>query len=178
MEINYILWNPRHKLEKIVMESTSIFKFPIPDTMNLYGGFNEIMSAIEKCEGLESSQQQIKGFRNAVNVCDFQDIWYMGHNFTWCNWRSIGERVFLRLDRVFATVKWVNHYHNSKGFNFWSLCSLVDRPTSCLNLEKKWFHFEVAWTKYEKCREVIQEIWKNHSELQSSNGLVEGLNEY
>ena len=42
----------------------------------------------------------------------------------------------------------------------------------------KWFYFEVAWTKYEKGREVIQEIWKNHSELQSSNGLVEGLKEY
>ena len=58
------------------MESTSIFKFIIPDTMNMYGGFDEIMSAIEKCEGLESSQQQINGFRNAVNVSDFQDVIY------------------------------------------------------------------------------------------------------
>ena len=44
--------------------------------MNMYGGFDETMSAIEKCEGLESSQQQINGFRNAVNVSDFQDVIY------------------------------------------------------------------------------------------------------
>ena len=46
----------------------------------------------------------MKGFRNAINVCGFQDMGYEGPNFTWCNRRSEGERIRLRLDRVLATV--------------------------------------------------------------------------
>ena len=42
---------------------------------------------------------------------------------------------------------------------------------------KRRFHFEAAWTKYEKCKEVIQDMWTNFSSIQSTIGLVEGLKE-
>ena len=42
---------------------------------------------------------------------------------------------------------------------------------------KSRFHFEAAWTKYEKCKEVIQDMWTNFSGIQSTIGLVEGLKE-
>ena len=49
------------------------------------GDYNEILSATEKCGGLERFQNQMEGFRNVINECGFQDMGYVGPNFTWCN---------------------------------------------------------------------------------------------
>lgn len=102
----------------------------------------------------------MKGFRNAINVCGFQDMGYEGPNFTWCNRRSEGERIRLRLDRVLATIDWMELYHNSKVYHIVDSTSnhcalLLTDQQAPPNHGKRQFHFEAA--------------------LQSSNGLVEGL---
>ena len=74
------------------------------------GDFNEILLATEKAKGLERSQQQIEGFRKAINICGFQDLGFEGPNFSWCNQRPRRRRIQLRLDRVLATVDWIEHY--------------------------------------------------------------------
>ena len=38
------------------------------------GDFNEILSTTEKAGGAERSQQQMEGFREAINICGFQDM--------------------------------------------------------------------------------------------------------
>ena len=68
------------------------------------GDFNEILSTTEKARGLDRSQQQMKGFREAINICNFQDMGYEGPDFTWCNQRRGRGRIQLRLDRVLATM--------------------------------------------------------------------------
>ena len=62
------------------------------------GDFNEILSCSKKWGGLERPQQQNEGFRRVVNVCGFLDLGYEGPDFNWCNQRSAGERIRLRLD--------------------------------------------------------------------------------
>ena len=49
------------------------------------GDFNEIVSATEKSGGPDRAQQQMEGFREAMDTCGFQDIGYEGLEFTWCN---------------------------------------------------------------------------------------------
>ena len=70
------------------------------------GDFNEILLSSEKWGGLERPQQQIDGFRKVVNVCGFMDLGYERLDFTWCNQRSAGERIRLRLDKVLTTTEW------------------------------------------------------------------------
>ena len=74
----------------------------------------------------------MKGFRNAINVCGFQDMGYERPNFTWCNRRSKGERIRLRLDRVLATVDWMELYHNSKVYHIVDStsnhCEQINKP--------------------------------------------------
>ena len=81
------------------------------------GDFNEILSTTEKARGLDRSQQQMKGFREAINICNFQDMGYEGPDFTWCNQRHGRGRIQLRLDRVLATMDWIEHYQNSRVFH-------------------------------------------------------------
>ena len=81
------------------------------------GDFNDILSTTEKARGLDRSQQQMKGFREAINICNFQDMGYEGPDFTWCNQRHGRGRIQLRLDRVLATMDWIEHYQNSRVFH-------------------------------------------------------------
>lgn len=96
------------------------------------------------------------------------------------NRRSDGERICLRFDRVLATVDWMKLYSTLKVYHIVDSTSdhcallLTDQQASP-NRGKRRFQFEAAWIRYEKCREIIQEVWKNHSGMQSLNGLVEGL---
>ena len=124
----------------------------------------------------------MEGFRSVINECGFQDMGYVGPKFTWCNRRSDEERIRLRLDRVLTTVDWMELYRTSRVFHIVGSTSdhcallLIDQQASP-NHGKRRFHFEAAWIRYEKCKEIIQEVWKNHSGMHSSSGLVEGLND-
>ena len=73
-----------------------------------FGDFNEILSMEEKLGGLLRPQGQMEKFRNVVNYCGFKDLGYVGPDFTWCNMQEGDGRMYVRLDRVFATCDWVN----------------------------------------------------------------------
>ena len=68
-----------------------------------FGDFNEILSTVEKSGGLLRPQCQMEKFRNVVNFCGFKDLGYVGPDFTWCNMKEGDDRMYLRLDRAFAT---------------------------------------------------------------------------
>ena len=124
----------------------------------------------------------MEGFRSVINECGFQDMGYVGPKFTWCNRRSDEERIRLRLDRVLTTVDWMELYRTSRVFHIVDSTSdhcallLTDQQASPIRGKRR-FHFEAAWIRYEKCKEIIQEVWKNHSGMHSSSGLVKGLND-
>lgn len=47
------------------------------------GDFNEILKADEQEGGDLRSERQMRGFCNAVNVCQLIDLGYKGNKFTW-----------------------------------------------------------------------------------------------
>ena len=77
-----------------------------------FGDFNEILSVEEKLRGAPRSQQQMEAFQNIINKCGFKDMGYSGFDFTWCNQQEGDNRVYLRLDRVLATLRWMEHFPN------------------------------------------------------------------
>ena len=120
------------------------------------------------------------GFRRVVNVYDFLDLGYEGPDFTWCNQRSARERIRLKLDRVLTTTKCKNQYRDAKVLHVTNStsdqCALI--LTNQRNIQgrgKRRFHFEVAWVRHDKCKEIIQDTWKNHSGFQMASELAEGM---
>lgn len=67
------------------------------------GDFNEVLYTLEKKGGLNKTCQQLQGFRNAVEICGFQDPGFDGYSFTWSNGRFGDDNIQLRLDSAFAT---------------------------------------------------------------------------
>lgn len=53
----------------------------------VFGDFNEITHADEKCGWAERSDKQMIAFRDSLNFCDLQDLGFSGLNYTWCNGR-------------------------------------------------------------------------------------------
>lgn len=78
------------------------------------GDFNEILSGEEKLGGAPRPQQQIDAFRNVVYRCGFKDMGYSGTKYTWCNQPKGENMMYLMLDRVFATMDWLEHFQDIK----------------------------------------------------------------
>ena len=78
------------------------------------GDFNEILSNTEKLGGAIRSQQQMDSFRKVVDYCAFQELSYCGSDFTWCNMQGGDNRIYLRLDRAFANLEWVENFGEMK----------------------------------------------------------------
>ncbi|XP_050248503.1 uncharacterized protein LOC126695723 [Quercus robur] len=122
----------------------------------------------------------MEGFRRVVNVCGFIDLGYEGPEFTWCNQRSTGERIRLRLDRLLATTDWKDHYKDTRVLHVVDStsdhCALV--LTNQRNIQgrgKRRFHFEATWVRHDKCKEIIQDAWKFHLGFQTASDFAEGL---
>lgn len=120
------------------------------------------------------------GFRRAVNAYGFMDLGSKGLDFTWCNQRSNRERIRLRLDRVMIKIEWkeqdryvwVLHVIDSSSDH----CALVlSNQRNIQGCGERIFHFEAAWIRHNKCKEIIQDTWKNHSGFHLASELAEGL---
>ena len=146
------------------------------------GDFNEILYASEKSEGPERSQQQMDGFRRVVNACGFHDLGFKGPEFTWCNRKTGDGRIQLRLDRVFASSEWRQHYSQARVIHVVDSTSdhcaliLTDQQFPQRHKQKR-FHFEAVWIRYEKCWEIVQKTWRNQMGINSQTDLIGGLKE-
>lgn len=90
------------------------------------------------------------------------------------------DRIYLRLDRAFATTEWINHLGNSRVHH------LVE-PTSdhCVLMiadiappsqpRQPCLHFEALWTKKDDCREVIELVWSSGSITDTPEGIASCL---
>ena len=138
-KLDIITYSPHH-IDAIVTESSSRFRWRITgfyghsnthkrnDSWKLITSlhhrfqllwlylrdFNEIISMGEKRGGVQRSQHQMDGFRNAINYCNFRDLGYNGFEFTWCNMREGSDRIYMLLDRALATDEWRSHFQNSR----------------------------------------------------------------
>ena len=124
------------------------------------GDFNEILSLTEKSGGALRSQHQMDGFREAVNLCGFQDLGFFGPKFTWCNLQEGSNRVYLRLDRAFANSNWLNLFgdvrvhHQIESTSDHCFLKISDSSFSPPSRKRR-FHFEALWAKREDCHEII-----------------------
>ena len=101
----------------------------------------------EKSGGLLRPQSQMEKFRNVVNFYGFKDLGYVGPDFTWCNMKEGDDRMYLRLDRAFATSEWIDKFGEAKVHHIVDSTSdhcalfLSDPKVPKLSRSHK-FHFE------------------------------------
>ena len=122
-------------------------------------------------------------FRKVVDYCGFQDLGYIGPNFTWCNMQERENRKYLRLDRAFATPEWIGKFggkkvhHIADSTSDHSALVILDSTSKC-HTQAKQFHFEVIWTKNVDCKAIIEASWGMGDDLSTPEGIVENLKLY
>ena len=90
------------------------------------------------------------------------------------------DRVYLRLDRAFATLDWLEHFCNLKVHHLVNTTSdhypllLTEASSLRCNRERR-FHFEALWTTRADYKNVIEEVWNNGSNLGAPSGLAARL---
>ena len=120
------------------------------------------------------------GFREAVNLCGFQDLGYFGPKFTWCNLQVGSNRVYLRLDRAFANSDWLNLfgdvkvYHQIESTFNHCILKIFDSSFPPHSLKHR-FHFEVLWAKREDCHEIIEAAWNSDVSTNTPKGIAASL---
>ena len=147
-----------------------------------FGDFNEILSMDEKMGGACRSQRQMEGFRSAVNACCFKDLGFFGPKFTWCNMQEGDDRVYLRLDRAFATQSWADNYKEARVHHIVDSTSdhfalLISDSTVYQLPRRRRFHFEAMWTKKEECMNIAEAAWRSSTNQINPRGMAERLNQ-
>ena len=119
-------------------------------------------------------------FRNVVNYCGFKDLGYVGPDFTWCNVQEGAGRMYLKVDRVFATSDYVDKFGEVRVYRLVDSTSdhcalyLSDPKAPKLPCPRR-FHFESIWIKKEECKEIIEVAWCSNSVLSSPSGIASAL---
>ena len=134
----------------------------------------------EKFGRATQSQHQMLGFRNVVDYCGFQDLGYLGPDFTWSNMQEGDARICLRLDRALATTGWITNFGVTKVHHLTNSTSdhcalLLANPSKIHQPRGKHFHFEAMWTKREDCKLVIEVCWGMGSSLDTPKGMAQNL---
>ena len=93
------------------------------------------------------------------------------------------NRIYLCLDRAFATPKWINQFKDTRVHHLvestYDHCILlISNANSPSKPHKHQFHFKTIWTKREDCREVIKVAWRNGEITNTPEGIALGLQHY
>ena len=132
------------------------------------GDFNLMMMSHEKQGGNDFRVNEAEILRKVVRDCNFEDLGYIGHDYTWTNNRGGEQNIQERLDRFLATPAWrekfpgtfVTHLSKRKLDHLPILCcarKLVDvtpKKRKC-----RLFRFEEMWLRDEHCEVVIENAW-------------------
>lgn len=133
------------------------------------GDFNEILWNREKKGRQLRPERQMEAFRNALKANSLIDLGYHGPRFTWKRGKTARTLVQERLDRVVASLTWMN------TFPFYKVSihalSKSDHCPITLNTEgnkitlqqptrRQRKFTEVAWLKEEDAPKLIEESWK------------------
>ena len=120
------------------------------------------------------------GFREAVNLCGFQDLDFLGPQYTWCNMRDNCDRVYLRLDRAFANSNWSNKFSNCKVYHVVDSTSdhcilrITDSIASPPRRNRR-FHYEALWAKRDDCYDIVESAWNRGSLENTPEGIASNL---
>jgi hypothetical protein len=105
------VYGPQGDLEKkLFIRELRHLKSSIMSSWLMLGYFNLIYRPEDKNNG-RLDQRLMHRFRRALNYLEVKEVELEGQKFTWSN--SQASPTLTRIDRVFSSVDWEQHYSNS-----------------------------------------------------------------
>lgn len=132
------------------------------------GDFNLMIWSNEKKGGAEFNFAHAMMFRNALDHCMLEDLYYNGYPYTWTNNQGGEKNLQERLDRFCANKAWqdlyggsfVTHLEKRKSDHLPIILSIKDRiNTIGTRKTEKLFRFQEMWTREEDCEVTILNSW-------------------
>jgi exonuclease III len=148
------------------------------------GDFNEVLFSWEKEGGAPKPQKQMDMFKEALEICELDDLGFVGDPFTWRNHsHDVDKYVKERLDRAVASESWKMRFPSFKVHNVEPRHSdhrpiVVDthggvgQRGSSARSSMPWF--EARWLEEEDCRGIVENAWGKEVEL-GGNGVMKGV---
>jgi len=134
------------------------------------GNFNEVPHASEQIGGVGRSERQMEGFRDAVSVCGFQDLGFIGLPYTWDNRQEGANNIKVRLDRGLANDSFLNLYREVKVWHVQTAtldhCALA---VECLERShhqrrrKRNFRYKNMWQRDPSYMLTVRNIWRSQA---------------
>jgi hypothetical protein len=128
--------------------------------------FNEILDAGEQFGGNTCPEQQMEGFRDAVEVCGFTDLGYIGVPYTWDNRQQGDDNIKVRLDRGFENGSFLNLFQMVKLWHVQTTesdhCALIiecQMQAGCAAGKRKPFRYENMWRRDESYLQLVRNAW-------------------
>ena len=127
------------------------------------GDFNVITSTSEKLGGRDYNINKSLEFISIIEACGLVDMGYYGQNYTWCNHRRDGARIWKRLDRGMTNDKWIDIMPHSSITHLPSIGSdhsplLMEIGDIQSNIIK-YFRFLNCWTENDSFLSTVEQCW-------------------
>lgn len=118
------------------------------------------------------------GFREAVEVCGFADLGYIGLPYTWDNRQQGRSNVKVRLDRGLANAKFLNLFQSVKVWHVQTTqsdhcCLVVEglKGSNSRNHKRRAFQYENMWRRDPSYRQVVNSVCYNSDRPSTLNQL-------
>ncbi|TMW81069.1 hypothetical protein EJD97_012226, partial [Solanum chilense] len=130
------------------------------------GDFNVISSTKEKIGGRDYNISKSLEFISIIEACGLVDMGYSGQNYTWCNHRKNGDRIWKRLDRGMVNDNWLDMMPQSSITHLPSVGSdhspLLMEMNNNQSTVIKYFKFLNYWTENDNFLSTVEKCWKRH----------------
>jgi hypothetical protein len=130
------------------------------------GDFNEVLRTNEQFEGARS-EWQMEGFQDAVSVCGFSNLEFIGLPYTWDNHQEADHNIKVRLDRGLATDSFMSLFSEVKIWHIQTTTSdhyalVMECLEHSLNTRhrKRNFHYENMWQRNPSYMALIRDAWQ------------------
>jgi exonuclease III len=147
------------------------------------GDFNEVLYAWEKEGGVPRPQSCMDKFKEALEVCELDDLGFVGDAFTWRNnSHDASKYIRERLDRAVVTQTWRDRFPSYKVINGDPRHSdhrpvIVEthglQGASRAPVREFMPKFEAKWLAEEDYKEIVQNTWEK--EIHANHKSVGGL---
>jgi hypothetical protein len=113
----------------------------------------------------------MEGFREAVQICGFLDLGFIGLPYTWDNRQHGNDNVKVRLDRGLASLAFFDMFRDTKVWHV----QTTESDHCCMVLEcyrnrprQRWarrhFRYENMWCRDPSYMRVVEAAWQDLGE--------------
>jgi hypothetical protein len=111
-------------------------------------------------------------FRNIVDLCNLNDLGFVGHKYTWHNRQQNNDYIQPRLERYLATTKWITMFPHYSNTHLLKYCSdhcpiLLEFSTTDMSMQNQGYQksrkFEQMWLRDENHYNIVKTTWHNQN---------------